>query len=166
MLEELGFGRNKFQSSYKSSHVSIVLHHLLKELPSELVSSQAMEILHIIKCSNDYSFSQVVFFISDLNKPCNPFSLTLPVMLYCFVEQILNYRLLGNRLCEGSNQAGFLSSLINEVIQVLVFPFSFNKIRISLSWFFQSLCACAVGDILTYFTYMYIIYQKMHLSPL
>lgn len=64
------------------------------------------------------------------NKPCNPSTLTLPVMLYYFVEQILNYRLLGNRLCEGKSQAGFLSSLINEVIQVLFFPFRSTKIGI------------------------------------
>lgn len=60
MLEELGFGRKKLQSSYNSSHVSILLHHLLKELPSELVSSLAMEILDMTKCSNDCSFSQVI----------------------------------------------------------------------------------------------------------
>ncbi|CAH2036358.1 unnamed protein product [Thlaspi arvense] len=88
ILEELGFGRNKSYSSTNSSHASILLHHLLKELPSELVSSKAMEILHMIKCSNDCSFSQ-----------------------------ILNYRLLGNRLYEGKSQAGVLSSLIDEVIQ-------------------------------------------------
>uniref|UniRef100_A0A1J3E3C4 UPF0505 protein n=1 Tax=Noccaea caerulescens TaxID=107243 RepID=A0A1J3E3C4_NOCCA len=87
ILEELGFGRNNSQSS-NTSHVSILLHYLLKELPFELVSSQAMEILRMIKCSSDCSFSQ-----------------------------ILNYRLLGNRLCEGSSQAGFLSSLISEVFQ-------------------------------------------------
>ncbi|XP_020868718.1 UPF0505 protein isoform X1 [Arabidopsis lyrata subsp. lyrata] len=88
MLEELGFGRNKFQSSCNSSHVSILLHHLLKELPSELVISLTTEILDMIKCSNDCSFSQV-----------------------------LNYRLLGNKLSEGKSQEGFLSSLIDEVIQ-------------------------------------------------
>ncbi|CAH8347235.1 unnamed protein product [Eruca vesicaria subsp. sativa] len=88
MLEELGFGRNNSQSSENSSHVSILLHHLLKELPSELVSSQAMEILRMIKCSKDCSFSQV-----------------------------LNYRLLGSKLCEGRSQAGFLSSFVNEVMQ-------------------------------------------------
>lgn len=75
-------------------------------------------------------------------------------MLYCFVEQVLNYRLLGIRLSEGKYQEGFLSSLINEVIQVLVFPFSFNKIRNLFSWTFQPLCSCAVGDILTYFIYI------------
>ncbi|XP_056844300.1 uncharacterized protein LOC108854015 [Raphanus sativus] len=88
MLEELGFGKNKSQSSDNCTHVSILLHHLLKELPSELVSSQAMEILHMIKCSDDCSFSQV-----------------------------LNYRLLGIRLCEGRSQADFLSALISEVMQ-------------------------------------------------
>ncbi|KAL0803977.1 hypothetical protein Bca101_096467 [Brassica carinata] len=88
ILEELGFGRNKSQPSDNSSHVSILLHHLLKALPSEIVSSQAMEILHMIKCSNDCSFSQV-----------------------------LNYRLLGNRLCEGRSQEGFLSSIVNEIMQ-------------------------------------------------
>ncbi|EOA39617.1 hypothetical protein CARUB_v10008246mg [Capsella rubella] len=88
MLEELGFGRKKLHSSYNPSHMSILLHYLLKELPSELVSSLAMEILDMIKCSNDCSFSQV-----------------------------LNYKLLGTRLSEGKSQDGFLSSLINEVIQ-------------------------------------------------
>ncbi|CAL9218434.1 unnamed protein product [Arabidopsis halleri] len=88
MLEEFGFGRNKFQSSCNSLHVSILLHHLLKELPSELVISLATEILDMIKCTNDCSFSQV-----------------------------LNYRLLGNKLSEGKSQEGFLSSLIDEVIQ-------------------------------------------------
>lgn len=41
--------------------VSIVLHHLLKQLPSEVVSSRAVEILHLIEFSNDDSFDQVLF---------------------------------------------------------------------------------------------------------
>lgn len=86
-----------------------------------------------------------------LNKIYNPLILTLPVMLYCFVKQVLNYRLLGNKLSEGKSQEGFLSSLIDEVIQVLVFPFSFNKIRNSFLWIYQSFCACAVGDVLTFY---------------
>lgn len=65
-----------------------------------------------------------------------------------FVEQILNYRLLGNRLCEGRSQAGFLNSLINEVIQVLCFLFLSTSFGIQCRGFVNLLCDCAVGDIL------------------
>lgn len=40
--------------------VSLVFHHLLKELPAEVVTANAMEILHVIECSNDASFDRVI----------------------------------------------------------------------------------------------------------
>ena len=61
VLVELGLGTNQVELFGSFSCLSIVLHHLLKELPAEVVTSRAVEILHTIECSNDYSFDQVLF---------------------------------------------------------------------------------------------------------
>ncbi|GAV81964.1 Vps35 domain-containing protein [Cephalotus follicularis] len=88
-LVDLGLGRNQMELFGSSPCVSIVLHYLLKELPTEVVSSNALEILHLIECSHDYSF-----------------------------DQYLNYRLLGFRLSEKSSQ-DIVDAVVNYVIQVL-----------------------------------------------
>lgn len=54
-LLALGLGRNMEISQC----VSVVLHHILKELAVEVVSSNAMEFLQLINQSNDSSFRQV-----------------------------------------------------------------------------------------------------------
>ncbi|XP_022733809.1 UPF0505 protein C16orf62 homolog isoform X2 [Durio zibethinus] len=90
VLVELGIGRSQEELFGGSSCVSIVLHHLLKELPTDVVSSHAVDILHLIKCSNDYSY-----------------------------DQCLNYRLLGLRLCEQISQIGSVDDIVNEVILVV-----------------------------------------------
>ncbi|KAL7217915.1 hypothetical protein ACSBR2_011193 [Camellia fascicularis] len=82
VLMDLGLGR-------KEPCVSIILHHLLKELPSELVGSNALEILQLIECSKDYSF-----------------------------DQCLNYRLLGFRLSERS-QLDIINAVVDKIIQVV-----------------------------------------------
>ncbi|XP_028069440.1 UPF0505 protein isoform X3 [Camellia sinensis] len=82
VLMDLGLGR-------KQPCVSIILHHLLKELPSELVGSNALEILQLIECSKDYSF-----------------------------DQCLNYRLLGFRLSERS-QLDIINAVVDKIIQVV-----------------------------------------------
>lgn len=56
---ELGLGRNEEELFGTFPCVSVVLHHLLKELPTEVFSSSAVKILHVIECSNDNSFNQV-----------------------------------------------------------------------------------------------------------
>lgn len=61
ILVKLGLGRNESELFGKFPFVSIILHHLLKELPTEVVSSNATEILHLIESCNDYSFDQVLF---------------------------------------------------------------------------------------------------------
>ncbi|XP_048235004.1 VPS35 endosomal protein-sorting factor-like isoform X2 [Ricinus communis] len=81
VLVEIGLGRN-------FPCVSIVLHNLLKELPTEVISSNAVDILHLIKGSNDYSF-----------------------------DQYLNFRLLGFRLAESRSQMDIINSVMDEVIQ-------------------------------------------------
>ncbi|KAH9803872.1 VPS35 endosomal protein sorting factor-like [Citrus sinensis] len=67
-----------------------VLHHLLKELPTEIVGSYAVEILHLIEYSNDKSY-----------------------------DQCLNYRLLGFRLCERRPTLDILNAAVDRIIQVV-----------------------------------------------
>ncbi|XVF03816.1 hypothetical protein REPUB_Repub05bG0025600 [Reevesia pubescens] len=90
VLEELGLGRSQEELFGGSPCVSIVLHYLLKGLPMDVISSHAVDILHLLKCSNDYSY-----------------------------DQCLNYRLLGLRLCEQISQIGTVDTVVNEVIQVV-----------------------------------------------
>ncbi|KAJ9153808.1 hypothetical protein P3X46_027210 [Hevea brasiliensis] len=87
---ELGLGRNQANLSESFPCVSIVLHHLLKELPTEVIHSNSVDILHLIKCNNDNSF-----------------------------DQCLNYRLLGIRLGESGSQVDIITSVVDEVIQVV-----------------------------------------------
>jgi hypothetical protein len=65
VLVDLGLGRNQVDLFGSLLCVSIVLHQLLKELPAEIVTSNAVEILHIIERSNDYSFDQVFVIAND-----------------------------------------------------------------------------------------------------
>lgn len=58
VLSELGLMKNQ-QNFGTVSCVSLVLHHLLKELPIEVVSSNVVHILHLIEFNNDDSFHQV-----------------------------------------------------------------------------------------------------------
>ncbi|XP_050138630.1 uncharacterized protein LOC126614962 isoform X1 [Malus sylvestris] len=90
VLVELGVGLNQKELLGRFPCLSIVLHHLLKQLPSEVVSSRAVEILHLIECSRDDS-----------------------------LDQCLNYRLLGFRLCEKS-QMDTVNSVVDKVIQVII----------------------------------------------
>ncbi|BFG29632.1 hypothetical protein CerSpe_159060 [Prunus speciosa] len=90
VLVELGLGDNQVELFGRFPYVSIVLHHLLKQLPSEVVSSRAVEILRLIELSNDDSF-----------------------------DQCLNYRLLGFRLCERS-QIDTANAVVDKAIQVIV----------------------------------------------
>ncbi|KAB2096057.1 hypothetical protein ES319_A01G083400v1 [Gossypium barbadense] len=90
VLVELGLGRSQEELFGGSPCVSIVLHHLLKQLPIDIVSFHAVDILHLIKCSNDNSY-----------------------------DQCLNYRLVGLRLSEQISQIGSVEAVVNEVIQVV-----------------------------------------------
>ncbi|KAM7251968.1 hypothetical protein ACFE04_023851 [Oxalis oulophora] len=76
-------------TSQSSPCVSIVLHHILKELPTEVVSSNALEILHLIKSSSDFSF-----------------------------DQCLNYNLLGFRLSDKTSEMHIVNLVVNNVIEV------------------------------------------------
>ncbi|KAL6975265.1 hypothetical protein U1Q18_024059 [Sarracenia purpurea var. burkii] len=82
-------GMNQFDFFGKLPCVSIILHHLLKELPTELVSSNAVEILQLIECSKDYS-----------------------------IDQCLNYRLLGFRISERKSQSDIVDAVVDKIIQV------------------------------------------------
>lgn len=89
ILMGLGLGRNQSELFGNSSCVSLVLHYLLKELPIGIVCSNALDILHLIECSNDYSF-----------------------------DQCLNYKLLGLRLCENISHVNEVNLVMKKVIQL------------------------------------------------
>ncbi|KAL5548438.1 hypothetical protein UlMin_003669 [Ulmus minor] len=90
VLVELGLGKNEEELFGTSPYVSIVLHHLLKELPTEVVSSNAVKILNLIECSDDVSFNQC-----------------------------LNYRLLGFRLSESKSQSDNVNAVLEKIVQVV-----------------------------------------------
>nr|XP_009769520.1 PREDICTED: UPF0505 protein C16orf62 homolog isoform X8 [Nicotiana sylvestris] len=90
ILMGLGLGRNQSELFGNSSCISLVLHHLLKELPIEIIFSNALDILHLIECSYDYSF-----------------------------DQCLNFKLLGLRLCENISQVNEVNLVMKKVIQVV-----------------------------------------------
>ncbi|GMY31180.1 VPS35 endosomal protein sorting factor-like isoform X1 [Fagus crenata] len=90
VLVELGLGMNQVELFGSFPCVSIVLHHLLNELLAEVVTSNAVQILYTIECSNDYSF-----------------------------DQCLNYRLLGFRLSERKLQTDIVHAVVDKVIQVV-----------------------------------------------
>ncbi|XP_042006447.1 VPS35 endosomal protein sorting factor-like isoform X2 [Salvia splendens] len=71
MLLALGLSSNLSILSKNHSCISVVLHHILKELPVEYICSNAVELLHLIEITDDRSF-----------------------------DQSLNFNLLGHRLCE------------------------------------------------------------------
>ncbi|KAK4258289.1 hypothetical protein QN277_007750 [Acacia crassicarpa] len=89
VLPELGLRKNQ-QSSGSVTYVSVVLHHLLKELPIEVIFSNTIEILHLIECSKDKSY-----------------------------DQHMNYRLLGFRLNERRCSYDIAKAVIDKIIQVV-----------------------------------------------
>ncbi|MED6218342.1 hypothetical protein PIB30_025917 [Stylosanthes scabra] len=89
VLAELGLMKNQ-QDFGSVSCVSVVLHHLLKELPIEIVSSNALQMLHLIEFSKDNSF-----------------------------DQHMNYRLLGFRLNERKTSVDIVIAVLDKIIQVV-----------------------------------------------
>ncbi|CAI9088367.1 OLC1v1022675C1 [Oldenlandia corymbosa var. corymbosa] len=90
VLVGLGLGKDQSHLFGDCSCVSIILHHLLKELPVSLISSNAMDILHMIKCNDD-----------------------------CSYEQYLNYKLVGLRLCESISQVSDVIALVEKIMEVI-----------------------------------------------
>ncbi|XP_045830348.1 VPS35 endosomal protein-sorting factor-like isoform X2 [Trifolium pratense] len=89
VLSELGLMKNQ-QNLGTVSCVSIVLHHLLKEIPIEVISSNVVHILHLIEFNKDNSF-----------------------------DQHLNYRLLGFRLYERKCPVDIVNAVLDKVMQVI-----------------------------------------------
>ncbi|RDX62575.1 hypothetical protein CR513_59080, partial [Mucuna pruriens] len=81
---KLGLMKNQ-QDLESVSCVSIILHHLLKEFPIEVVSSSVVQILHLIEFSKDNSF-----------------------------DQHMDYRLLGFRLYERKSLGDVVSAVLNK----------------------------------------------------
>nr|XP_043622248.1 VPS35 endosomal protein sorting factor-like isoform X2 [Erigeron canadensis] len=89
MIVRLDLGKNPSEINGKVPWISIILHYLLKELPTEVVCTNALEILHLVDCSSD-----------------------------CSYDQCSNYQMLGLKLCEGIFQVNAVNAVIDEVIRV------------------------------------------------
>ncbi|KAM6553777.1 hypothetical protein CsatB_014539 [Cannabis sativa] len=98
VVMELGLGKNEDDLFGAFPCVSVVLHHLLKVLPIEIVSSSAVKVLHLIECNYDSSFNQC-----------------------------LNYRLLGFRLGESKSLIEDASTVVDKIIQVISHYDSFDE---------------------------------------
>ncbi|GKB06392.1 VPS35 endosomal protein sorting factor-like protein isoform X1 [Tanacetum coccineum] len=90
MMVKLGFGKNPLELTGNVPWISIILYYLLREIPTEIVCSSALEFLHLVDCSSDCSF-----------------------------DQCLNYKMLGLKLCEGISQMNTVDAVIDEVIQIV-----------------------------------------------
>ncbi|XAR67433.1 hypothetical protein NMG60_11002197 [Bertholletia excelsa] len=90
VMMEVGPRSNQLQLFEKIPCISVILNHVLKELPTELVCSNAVEILELIECSKDTSF-----------------------------DQCLNYRLLGVRLSERRGHLDIVNAVVDKIIQVV-----------------------------------------------
>ncbi|XP_077228436.1 uncharacterized protein LOC143861401 isoform X3 [Tasmannia lanceolata] len=93
-VDEILAGRDLWRNVSKLTGdvpcVSIVLHHLLKELPSEIVNINALEIVQLIEYSKDIS-----------------------------LDQYLNYRLLGLKLCDSRPTMDSVDIILDKVFQVV-----------------------------------------------
>ncbi|XP_043688479.1 VPS35 endosomal protein-sorting factor-like isoform X2 [Telopea speciosissima] len=90
VLVELGLRPNVANPSVDFPCISVVLHHLLEELPAEVISSNALEIMQLIERSEDYSF-----------------------------DKYLNYMLLGFKLCERIPLMDAVDAILVKVFQVV-----------------------------------------------
>ncbi|CAL9121107.1 unnamed protein product [Musa acuminata var. zebrina] len=90
ILVEFGVGSNLSVSTRKFSCVSVVLHYLLKHLPGDVISNNAVEIIDFIEQNKDMS-----------------------------VESHLDYRLLGHKLYECQHSLSSVCAVMRRIMQVL-----------------------------------------------
>ncbi|RWW63170.1 hypothetical protein BHE74_00029669 [Ensete ventricosum] len=90
ILVEFGVGRDLSVSTRKFSCVSVVLHYLLKHLPADVISNNAVEIIDFIEQNKDMS-----------------------------VESHLDYRLLGHKLYGSQHSLSSVCSVMRRIMQVL-----------------------------------------------
>ncbi|THU53453.1 hypothetical protein C4D60_Mb10t14570 [Musa balbisiana] len=90
ILVEFGVGSDLSVSTRKFSCVSVVLHYLLKHLPADVISNNAVEIIDFIEQNKDIS-----------------------------VESHLDYRLLGHKLYESQHSLSSVCAVMRRIMQVL-----------------------------------------------
>ncbi|MCH88516.1 UPF0505 protein C16orf62-like [Trifolium medium] len=119
VLSELGLMKNQ-QNFGTVSCVSIVLHHLLKELPIEVISSNVVHILHLIEFNKDNSF-----------------------------DQHLNYRLLGFRLYESKCPVDIVNAVLDKVMQISIslFIYTIGALAYFLLLFTLVVASMVSGDV-------------------
>ncbi|KAK8915936.1 hypothetical protein KSP39_PZI022997 [Platanthera zijinensis] len=90
ILVEFGFGSSTLDSTWKVPWTSIIIHHLLRQLPSKIVSVHVFEILEFFEKIEDFSLTQ-----------------------------LLNYRLLGIKLSESPPHHAYVEAVLSKVMLVV-----------------------------------------------
>ncbi|KAH0987001.1 hypothetical protein GBA52_014178 [Prunus armeniaca] len=121
VLVELGLGDNQVELFGRFPYVSIVLHHLLKQLPSEVVSSRAVEILRLIELSNDDSFDQVIVQYDGLDEYLKVADAYVDIILQNHMDDHLNSILEGisKRACSEEIADDEMATLQSILVKLL-----------------------------------------------
>ncbi|XP_020524770.1 UPF0505 protein isoform X2 [Amborella trichopoda] len=90
ILVDIASVRNNTKLAVKCFEVSVILHNLLRELSTEIVGANALGIIDMIEKAKDIS-----------------------------LDQYLNYRLLGYKLCESSPPLDTRDAILNKVFHVI-----------------------------------------------
>lgn len=90
LLRDFGVQPNEWKTTQSIHPVSVLVHFLLKQLPSTVVSTHALGLLKLVESSVDLSMAQY-----------------------------LNYRLLGFKFCECSPPGKLRLTILNEVLEVV-----------------------------------------------
>ncbi|XP_072984566.1 uncharacterized protein [Typha latifolia] len=90
LLKDFGLWRNLSKSTRNVACLSVVLHYLLKQLPAEVLSISILDIMELLEQTKDIS-----------------------------LDQYLNYRLLGIRLCECQLPSSSADAVLKNIMQVI-----------------------------------------------
>ncbi|XP_072960144.1 uncharacterized protein [Typha angustifolia] len=90
LLKDFGLRRNLSKSTRNVACLSVVLHYLLKQLPAEVLSTSILDIMELLEQTKDIS-----------------------------LDQYLNYRLLGIRLCECQLPSSSADAVLKNIMQVI-----------------------------------------------
>ncbi|KAL4554184.1 hypothetical protein LXL04_037361 [Taraxacum kok-saghyz] len=120
MIVNLGLVNKSLELYGEVPWISIILHYLLRELPTAVICPKAVEFLHLVDCSSDYSF-----------------------------DQCLNYKMLGLKLCEEISQVNTVDVLIDEVVKVATRRKSLDEYLKILDAYMDIVLQYKMGDYLS-----------------
>ncbi|XP_020591949.1 UPF0505 protein C16orf62 homolog [Phalaenopsis equestris] len=120
ILKEFGFGSGALDPTWKVPWTSVIIHHLVRQLPSKIISAYVFEILEIFELIKDIS-----------------------------LNQHLNYRVLGLKLCESPPHICYVESILNRVMQVLSQYNHLEEYLVVANAYLDIILQCPTGSFLS-----------------